>query len=282
MRINKLSFIAILFSILILACGCWQDDYSIMSRNAAKIEKRYKSLEKMRKKAEKKNKDVAALLEKDWELFCQYDRMAFNSYYACEDIAGIASGVSHGICSNGMSENSLLLYEAASFATLAHLCGKSAKVEKHCRITRDMIDESYELLLERQKDSYSYRDDTLHTWTLSKEQKQDSIRKEQQKWNEWIDYRNKIASELPADVRDDFNEGTNNAMRQKLLQNKNQYNGVGIYGGDVIRCMLPQDCTDDELLEYPSFGVVQDIYLEHLDDNQWENWKRYRVYVNEE
>ena len=43
-----------------------------------------------------------------------------------------------------------------------------------------------------------------------------------------------VASQLPNDIRPYFENGTNNAMRAKLIQLKNQY-AMGAYGDDVIK-----------------------------------------------
>ena len=67
-------------------------------------------------------------------------------------------------------------------------------------------------------------------------------------------------------------------MRDKLIELKNQCQDIGIIGGDIELCCLPADCSDKDLMEYPSFHHVWYIYLQHLDDQNWTDWKRSQNY----
>ena len=77
-------------------------------------------------------------------------------------------------------------------------------------------------------------------------------------------YRATLSEKLPKEIHPYFDNGTNNAMRVKLIELKNQYQDIGIIGGDIERCHLPADCSDKDLMEYPSFHHVWTIYLQHL------------------
>ena len=45
-------------------------------------------------------------------------------------------------------------------------------------------------------------------------------------------------------------------MRTKLLQLKNQNQGLGLINDYIDSCLLPDSCSDKELLDYPGFNVV--------------------------
>lgn len=91
------------------------------------------------------------------------------------------------------------------------------------------------------------------------EQKNEYIKallKEQYCWNKWMDYRDALSKSLPQDIREGYDECTNLTMRTKLLQLKNQNQGLGLASDEMIECLLSDECSDYELLEYPGFNVV--------------------------
>ena len=139
-----------------------------------------------------------------------------------------------------------------------------------------MIADAYACMIEAQKDC-EYCDPASAT-TYSRENKQSALRKEQNLWNQWMAYRAALSEKLPEKVRPYFDNGTNNAMRVKLIELKNHYQDIGIIGGDIERCHLPADCSDKDLMDYPSFKQVWNIYLQHLDDKNWTDWKRSQIY----
>ena len=54
--------------------------------------------------------------------------------------------------------------------------------------------------------------------------------------------------------------------RFKLLQLKNQNQALGMCGHEVAECVLPEDCSDKVLLEYPGFDIV---WAKHCEDTNW-------------
>ena len=55
----------------------------------------------------------------------------------------------------------------------------------------------------------------------------------------------------------------NLALCQYQLKNQNQ--DLGMISGEVMKCALPEDCTDKMLLEYPGFDKIWAKHLENLD-----------------
>lgn len=122
-----------------------------------------------------------------------------------------------------------------------------------------MIDKAYALMIDAQENS-EYDDSEEY----SRENKQNLLRKEQKAWNQWIAYRVSMSENLPEETRVYFDNGTNNVMRHKLIQLKNQYADVGVVSNDILRCTLPYNCTDDDLMEYTSFDHVWSIYFNQI------------------
>lgn len=83
-----------------------------------------------------------------------------------------------------------------------------------------------------------------------------ALRNEQGCWNKWMGYRERLSKNLPQDIREGYDECTNLTMRTKLIQLKNQNEGLGLASDEMIECLLPDDCSDKALLEYPCFNVV--------------------------
>ena len=227
------------------------------------IEMLYDSLELMRIKVGEDNQQIAQILDNDWKLFNEYQKSAYEAYMLVCEIDGIGSGVGRSLCSSDMSLRCCKQYETASRSVLASLCGEKTSEVKHNQILPKKIEDAYSLLIEIQEE----------------EQKKNIIKEEQIKWNKWIDYRNSIVNSSPDEARKNFKNGTNNVMRSKLIQLKNQYEDIGIVGNDIMNCYLPDDCTDDEIIEYPGMKYVWGIYLQLSDDAEWNNWKSYRIYA---
>ena len=98
-----------------------------------------------------------------------------------------------------------------------------------------------------------------------KEQKakyQESLRKEQKSWDDLLKCREETSQLLTGELKKVYDIGTNQMLRTKLYQLKNQNRDLGMISGDVLKCALPENCTDKELLEYPGFDKVWAKYCE--------------------
>ena len=84
----------------------------------------------------------------------------------------------------------------------------------------------------------------------------DALVHERKRWNEWMSYRKTVSQSLPKDLRKIYDVCTNLTMRTKLHQLKNQNEGLGLINDYIDSCLLPDSCTDQELLDYPGFDVV--------------------------
>ena len=94
----------------------------------------------------------------------------------------------------------------------------------------------------------------------------DALLNERKIWDEWMAYRITVSKALSDDLCKIYNGCTNLLVRTKLYQLKNQNEGLGLINDDIDRCLLPDGCTDKELLEYPGFNVALEMYLD-----SWEN-----------
>lgn len=94
---------------------------------------------------------------------------------------------------------------------------------------------------------------------------QESLRKEQKYWNELLECRKKTSQLLTDDIKKVYDIGTNQMLRTKLYQLKNQNQDLGMISGEVMKCALPEDCSDKALLDYPGFNIIWAKHCENLD-----------------
>jgi len=93
---------------------------------------------------------------------------------------------------------------------------------------------------------------------------QEALRKEQKCWNDWMDYRNRFSKKLAGEIKKNYDICTNQTKRTKLLQLKNQNHALGMCGRDEMERILYDNCSDEELLEYPGFDKVWAQYLNDI------------------
>ena len=70
---------------------------------------------------------------------------------------------------------------------------------------------------------------------------------------------------LTDDLKKVYDISTNQMLRTKLYQLKNQNQNLGMTSGEVMKCALPEDCSDRVLLEYPGFDKIWAKHIENLD-----------------
>ena len=101
-----------------------------------------------------------------------------------------------------------------------------------------------------------------------KSELQAALRKEQKCWNEWMKCRESISKKLSNEDKVVYDVCTNLVYRTKLLQLKNQNQGLGMISGEVARCVLPKpnQCSDNMILQYPGFDKV---WAKHCENTDW-------------
>ena len=99
-----------------------------------------------------------------------------------------------------------------------------------------------------------------------KSELQVALQKEQKCWNEWMKCRESISKKLSSEDEVVYDVCTNLVYRTKLLQLKNQNQGLGMISGEVARCILPEDCSDKALLDYSGFDKV---WAKHCENTDW-------------
>ena len=117
-----------------------------------------------------------------------------------------------------------------------------------------MIDDAYTIYIKQEDEDWcnAFSDNEKD----GMEEHHKAIEHEWQLWNEWMAFRKTVSKSLPKDMRKIYNDCTNLTMRTKLLQLKNQNQGLGLINDYIDSCLLPDSCTDQELLDYPGFNVV--------------------------
>lgn len=137
-----------------------------------------------------------------------------------------------------------------------HTQGKDLPYSKTL-FTQDMITQAYADFI-----NAVWEDEYLE----EKKAYENALRKEQKCWEKWLECREKTSKKLSGDVKEAFSIGTNQMMRTKLLQLKNQNQNLGMTTDEILQCSLPDDCSDKALLEYPGFHKV---WAKHLEDLDW-------------
>ena len=129
--------------------------------------------------------------------------------------------------------------------------------------TSRMIDDAYAAYIQQEDNDWSnfFSDNEKD----GMEEHHKAIEHEWQLWNEWMGFRKTVSKSLPKDMRNIYDGCTNLTMRTKLLQLKNQNQGLGLINDYIDSCLLPDSCSDKELLDYPGFNVVLKKHSENLD-----------------
>lgn len=94
----------------------------------------------------------------------------------------------------------------------------------------------------------------------------ESLRMEQKCWEEWVECRKEISQILTDEIKNAYDFSTNQMLRAKLYQLKNQNRDLGLTSGEIMKCALPENCSDKDLLEYPGFDKV---WAKHCEDLDW-------------
>jgi hypothetical protein len=129
--------------------------------------------------------------------------------------------------------------------------------------TSRMIDDAYSAYIKQEDEDWcnAFSDNEKD----GMEEHHIAIEHEWQLWNEWMAYRKTVSKSLPKDMRKMYDGCTNLTMRTKLLQLKNQNQGLGLINDYVDSCLLPDSFSDKELLDYPGFNVVLEKHSADLN-----------------
>ena len=144
-----------------------------------------------------------------------------------------------------------------SFSKMAqHLRGERVSFSKTI-FTPSMIADAYSAFIEAVgKDEYIEH----------KAQYQEALREEQKRFNEWMNCRFLTSQKMPPEIKSCYDNCTNMVRRTKLHQLKNQNQALGMCGHEVFDCVLPDDCSDKALLNYPGFDKV---WAKHHENTDW-------------
>ena len=124
--------------------------------------------------------------------------------------------------------------------------------------TSKMIEDAYSAYIQQEDEDWCNAFSNNEKDGMEEHHK--AIEHEWQLWNEWMAFRKTVSKSLPKDMRKIYDGCTNLTMRTKLLQLKNQNQGLGLINDFIDSCLLPDSCSDKELLDYPGFSVVLENY----------------------
>ena len=150
----------------------------------------------------------------------------------------------------------IYLREVSFRALQLHMQGK---VYSFCKtlFTADMISDAYSSFVKAVGED---------EFLKQKARYQETLRKEEMRWNRWMECRKAVSRKMTKDLKMVYDRCTNLMMRTKLLQLKNQNQTLGVTGHEPLDFILPQDCSDKALLEYPGFDVV---WARHEKNPDW-------------
>lgn len=199
-------------------------------------------------------------------LFCE-EKNKWENYH--EAVLAVAELEDHGSSGSlyitGVLEQSLDLWLASFYNLWLFEQDKDFSFPE-TTFTSRMIDDAYSAYIKHEDEGWHniFSDNEKD----GKDEHHKAIEYEWQLWNEWMSFRKTVSKSLPKDLREIYDGCTNLAMRTKLLQLKNQNMGLGLTSNDVWCCLLPDSCTDKELLEYPGFNIAMGKYISDLNSGK--------------
>ena len=179
---------------------------------------------------------------------------SWESYYQALKEVGRDSEESWNHYYYGVLEQGVDLLETS----LKYIDENEAPKRSKNRFTSQMIDKAYEAML----DSTTWNDYQRYKGAEYRK----ALKEEYNLWNKWMSCRERLSAVLSGKTKETYDECTNRTMRLKLLQLKNQNQGLGVISNDIMNCLLPDNCTDEDLLSYPGFDKV---WAKHLENPDW-------------
>ena len=140
-----------------------------------------------------------------------------------------------------------------------HTKGKDMPHSK-TKFTPTMIADAYKAYIKAVGEN-DYYENTIEQRTKY----QESLRNEQRCWDDLLKCRKKTSQLLSGELKKVYDIGTNQMLRTKLFQLKNQNRDLGMTINEICECVLPKDCSDKALLKYPGFDKVWIKHSENLD-----------------
>jgi hypothetical protein len=176
---------------------------------------------------------------------------------AVREVAGYGDhGSSTPMFVAGVMDQGVQLREMTLHDFYIHAKGETVFWNEN-KFTPAMIDDAYSAFINAVgEDEY----------LKQKSELQAALRKEQKCWNEWMRCRETISKKLSEEDKVVYDVCTNMAFRTKLLQLKNQNQSLGMISGEILKCILPENCSDKALLDYPGFDKV---WAKHCENTDW-------------
>lgn len=193
--------------------------------------------------------EYANELNKEKDVWQKYQK-AVREVADCEDY-----GSSTSMFVDDVLNQSVNLREASFCKLIKHLKGEGVLFSKTI-FSSSMLSDAYAAYINA-IGANNYID--------NKVKYQEALRKEQKCWNEWMYCRASLSCKLPSEIKRFYDNCTNMVRRTKLLQLKNQNQALGMFGHEVVDCVLPDDCSDKALLNYPGFDKVWEKHCENTD-----------------
>ncbi len=161
----------------------------------------------------------------------------------------ISNGLeSENIC--GVLDQGVRLREMSMHNLYLYVLGKEISYSK-TTFTNAMIDDAYAAFIKAVDEGEYY----------NQKKYREALRKEQDCWNEWMKCRESISRNMrDKKIKTIYAICTNQLLRTKLIQVKNQNSTIGPMGREAEECALEEDAPDSIILEDPGFEEFEKIY----------------------
>ena len=147
---------------------------------------------------------------------------------------------SHGLCDDAVTREASLndFFFVLADKSLPYI------IERHIAVSNDLVSKKYREFMNTLKDDEYY-------YPIPDRRK--VLEEEMVAWDAWMMSRDVVSSLLSGELKDVYDNATNNARRRKYITLHNKYEGYGIISNEILSYYTPFTIPDDELLSAPSF-----------------------------
>lgn len=193
--------------------------------------------------------EYRTLLAKDsvaWEDYLK----ALRKYNKAQTLL-IEEGTSWSVSFNAILSQAFVTRIASFMDYYEYLAGNSVKEYPYAEVSDSRIDEAYENFADYMAIMDS---DVVSLDTKERRNVVNALHAEQKAWNRWMDIREKVGKQLDGRMGEIYRSSTNLAKRLHLIRLKNM--DTNPVSRSAESCMLPYDCDDRQLEDYPGYDIV--------------------------
>ena len=127
--------------------------------------------------------------------------------------------------------------------------------EKHIDVSDEKIHEEFRVFMHG-----LVKEEYLYPVPVRRE----ALAADMRAWDEWMASRGRVSALLSGDIKEVFDNATNNLRRHKLIMLRNCYEGYGVTSHEVLEHILYYDVPDEVLDTVHPFKVRWEAYCDSL------------------